>query len=205
MDLVDGLPAFTWLDSTDVPQHSWADGALTVTAGPRTDRFVDPAGTAVVRNAPVLVAPAGGRGGLVATLACDGTGQFDAAALYAVAGDDWVKLALERNPAGEQMLVSVVTNGVSDDCNHRVVAPAGGAATVRLRVTVVGGGVFALHVEEAGRWELLRYLGLRHAKAEPDAVRLGLSAQSPLGEGCTATFRGLAWSGDVPADLRDGS
>lgn len=204
MDLVDGLPGFAWLDGTDVPEHAWSDGTLTVTAGPRTDRFADPAGGDPATNAPILAAQAG-RGGLVATLACDGAGQFDAAALYAVADGDWGKLALERNPAGEQMIVSVVTNGVSDDCNHRVVAPAGSATTVRLRVTVAGGGVFAFHVEEAGRWELLRYFGLGRAKAEPDAVRLGLSAQSPLGEGCTATFRALAWSGDVPADLRDGS
>ena len=204
MDLVDGLPGFSWLPGTDVPDHTWGDGTLTVTAGPRTDRFADPAGADPATNAPILAAPAG-RGTLVATLECDGSGQFDAATLYAVAGDDWGKLALERSPAGEQLLVSVVTNGASDDCNHRVVAPAGGAATVRLRVAVVGGGVFAFHVEEAGRWELLRYFGLRRAKAEPDAVRLGLSAQSPLGEGCTATFRGIAWSDEVPADLRDGS
>lgn len=204
MDLVDGLPAFTWLDGTDVPAHTRDGGVLAVTAGPRTDRFADPAGADAVANAPVVAAPAG-RGGLTATVACDGTAQFDAAALYALAGDDWAKLALERNPAGEQMLVTVVTNGVSDDCNHRVVAPAGAAATVRLRLTVVGDGSFAAHVEEGGRWELLRYFGLRRAKAEPDVVRLGLSAQSPLGEGCTATFAALSWSTDVPADLRDGS
>lgn len=204
MDLVDGLPGFTWLDGTDVPAHTWADGVLRVTAGPRTDRFADPAGADVVANAPVVAAPAG-RGGLTATVSCDGEGQFDAAALYALAGDDWAKLALERSPAGEQMLVTVVTNGASDDCNHRVVAPAGEAVPVRLRLTVVGGGAFAAHVEQAGRWELLRYFGLRHAKAQPDDVRLGLSAQSPLGEGCTATFGGLSWSAEGPADLRDGS
>lgn len=204
MDLVDGLPGFTWLDGTPAPEHSWAGGTLTVSSGPRTDRFADPAGAHVFSNAPIVAAPAG-RGTLVATVEAEGTGQFDAAALYAVAGDDWAKLALERSPAGEQMLVSVVTNGVSDDCNHRVVAAAGAATAVRLRVAVVGGGVFAFHVEEAGRWELLRYFGLGRAKAEPDTVRLGLSAQSPLGEGCTARFGGLSWSDGVPADLRDGS
>jgi hypothetical protein len=194
-----------WLEGRDVPQHAWAGGVLDVTAGPRTDRFADPAGVHVFANAPVLAAPAG-RGTLTATVRCDGTGQFDAATLYVVADDDWAKLALERSPAGEQMLVSVVTNGVSDDSNHRVVAPPGSAAAVaRLRVGVVGGGVFVFHVEEAGRWELLRYFGLARARAEPDAVRLGLSAQSPLGEGCSARFSGLSWSDGVPADLRDGS
>jgi hypothetical protein len=131
----------------------------------------------------------------------DGTTQFDAAALYVFVHDrSWAKLALERNPLGQETLVSVVTNGHSDDCNHRVVT-----GPVRLRVTSAGGGAFAFHVEQDGRWDLLRLFGLHDAKAEPDSVRLGLSVQSPLGEGCAASFRGISWSPAAPADLRDGT
>jgi uncharacterized protein len=213
MDLTDGAPAFDWLGVPGAPAAcTWEDGVLTVAAGRMTDWFVDPSGVhAAGGNAPILLAPLGptgdgsatgpARASLTATAAMDGTTQFDAAALYVFVNDrSWAKLALERNPLGQETLVSVVTDGTSDDCNHRVVA-----GPVRLRVCSVGGGAFAFHVEQDGRWDLLRLFGLGDAKAEPDSVRLGLSAQSPLGEGCTASFRGISWSADVPADLRDGS
>lgn len=205
MLLVDDGPAFTWLPGPAAPAgHTWSGGALTVTAGPRTDWFLDPTGAhELVASAPILLAPAGDRPvSLAATASMDGTSQFDAAALYAFAGPRaWAKLALERNPRGELTLVSVVTDGRSDDCNHRVAA----SDTVRLRVTAVGDGAFAFHVGDGDRWDLLRLFALGSAKAEPDGVRLGLSAQSPLGGGCTATFRGIAWSTAVPSDVRDGT
>jgi uncharacterized protein len=205
MHLVDDAPAFGWLTGPPAPAaHTWSGGTLTLSAGPRTDWFVDPTGAHdLVGDAPILLAPAGDRPvSLAASAAMDGTSRYDAAALYACAGPrSWAKLALERNPLGELTLVSVVTDGSSDDCNHRVAA----SAEVRLRVTAVGGGAFAFHAEEGGRWDLLRLFALGDAKAEPDSVRLGLSAQSPLGGGCTATFRGLRWSTSVPTDLRDGT
>lgn len=211
MQIVDGAPDFAWL-ATEGPSptaHSLTEDGLGIAAGPRTDWFVDPSGVhEAAGNAPILLAPlgAGPDGGpaaatFAATASCDGTSTFDAATLYVFVHErSWGKLALERDPVGRWTLVSVVTDSTSDDCNPR---PVQGPA--RLRVTSVGGGAFAFHVHEGGRWELLRLFGLRDAKAEPDAVRLGLSAQSPLGGGCSGTFRDLVWSTEVPADLRDGS
>jgi regulation of enolase protein 1 (concanavalin A-like superfamily) len=114
------------------------------------------------------------------------------------AGDHvWAKLALERSPQGEAMVVSVVTRGVSDDANGAVVA----GHTVWLRVARIGGAC-ALHASPDGeRWDLVRHFAL----GAPDALAAGFLAQSPSGEGCTATFDEIRFAARTLADLRDGS
>src|SRR6478672_5734600 len=112
------------------------DGALRIVAGPRTDLFADPAGGPAVLGAPRLVGAVEGDFQLSARVRAGLQETFDAGALVLHGGDDiWVKLALERSPQGEAMIVSVVTHGLSDDANGRVVAGDG----VWLRVARMGG------------------------------------------------------------------
>ncbi len=102
-----------------------AAGALQMSAGPQTDHFVDPRGAVTVTNSVRLLfqpdeqfmLAARAQGGLVAT--------YDAAVLM-LYGDErhWAKLCLELSPQGQPMIVSVVTNGVSDDCNSVVLDQA---------------------------------------------------------------------------------
>ena len=45
--------------------------------------------------------------------------DYDAAVLVVYAGDDaWAKLCFEYSPQKKPYVVSVVNNGLSDDCNH---------------------------------------------------------------------------------------
>ena len=103
---------------------------------------------------------------------------FDAGALVLHAADHtWVKLALERSRRATAMIVSVVTRGLSDDANGRVVTGDG----VWLRVSRIGAAC-ALHASDDGeRWELVRHFALD----APDGLAAGFLAQSPTGEGCT--------------------
>ena len=94
------------------------------------------------------------------------------------------------------MVVSVVTRGVSDDCNSHTIE--GGEAW--LRVARVD-GAFAFHASADGRhWQLVRHFALTAGD-----VQVGFEAQSPTGSGCTATFSGFAYARRRLADLRDGS
>jgi regulation of enolase protein 1 (concanavalin A-like superfamily) len=174
------------------------DGALRVVAGPRTDLFADPAGGPPTRNALRLTGPVEGDFQLAARVSADLRATFDAGALVLYAADDtWVKLALERSPQGEAMIVSVVTRGVSDDANGRAVAGAG----AWLRVARIGPAC-ALHASDDGeRWDLVRHFAL----AAPAEVAVGFLAQSPTGEGCTATFDDVRFAARTLADLRDGT
>ena len=193
-----GLPmALEW----QVAPPDWTvalDGSLRIVAGPRTDLFADPAGGPAALGAPRLMAAVEGDFQFSAYVKADLQATFDAGALVLYAADNtWVKLALERSPHGEAMLVSVVTDGLSDDANGRVVTGQG----VWLRISRIGAAC-ALHASDDGvRWELVRHF----AFATPDGLTAGFLAQSPTGAGCAATFDGLDFVARTLADLRDGS
>jgi regulation of enolase protein 1 (concanavalin A-like superfamily) len=171
---------------------------IAIEAGPRTDLFVDPGGGEPVLNAAMLLGGTDGDFVLSARVRADLRATFDAGALIVHAGDRaWAKLALERSPQGEAMVVSVVTRGVSDDANGAVVAGDG----VFLRVARIG-STCALHASSEGaRWDLVRHFALE----APSDVAAGLLAQSPTGEGCTATFDEIRFEARTLADLRNGS
>lgn len=195
LTLAPEAPPFSWLDRPD--GHSWRDGELAITAGGRTDWFIDPSGSEPTSGAPLLLAPVRGPATLAATITVGEGARFDAGTLFVFEGSSvWGKLALERSPSGELYIVSVITDRVSDDCNHEPV----GSGTVRLRIAALGTGAYAFHVADGDGWRLLRHFRLPQANP-----RLGFGAQSPTGPGCTATFTGIAWTAGAPADLRDGS
>jgi regulation of enolase protein 1 (concanavalin A-like superfamily) len=108
----------------------------------------------------------------------------------------WAKLCFEYSPQREPMVVSVVTNGTSDDANAFTVA----SDTVRLRIARIG-QAFAFHAAVAGgQWQLIRHFAL--ANAGPIAA--GFVAQSPTGAGCTAHFSEVVYTPERLADLRSG-
>ena len=121
---------------------------------------------------------------------------FDAGALVVWADErTWGKLALERSPAGAATVVSVVTRGVSDDCNSWTLdEPAAWLRIARI------GDAYAFHASRDGsRWDLVR-----HFRLEAASVSAGFEAQSPLGEGCTARFSEIAFTASTLGDIRSG-
>ena len=174
------------------------DGSLHVAAGPRTDLFADPGGTPAKGDAPRFVGPIEGDFLLSARVTAGLRATFDAGALVLHAADDaWVKLALERSPSGAATIVSVVTRGRSDDANGWAVD----GASAWLRIARIGAAC-ALHASHDGaRWELVRHFPFE----APDRVAAGFLAQSPTGEGCTATFDEIGFARATLAELRDGS
>jgi len=168
---------------------------LTLAAGARTDLFVSPGGSPPTLNAPALVVGTEGDFLLAATVRAELRATFDAGALLLWRDETtWAKLALERSPEGRATVVSVVTRGVSDDCNS-VALPEPEA---RLRVARIGGEC-AFHLRSGGRWELIRHFTLG-----PGPLAAGCLAQSPTGEGCAAEFSELELAARTLADIRGG-
>jgi uncharacterized protein len=123
---------------------------------------------------------------------------FDAAVL-AIWGDrdHWAKLCFEYSPQGQAMVVSVVTNDFSDDCNSTVVTED----AVYLRVTRSGEG-WAFHSSTDGHsWEFVRVFRIEY----DGPMSVGFLSQAPLGDLCIADFDHMTYSTSVPADFRDGS
>lgn len=181
------------------------DGVVVGEAPPRTDLYVNPGGAdagdaeSLLNAATLLGAPPAGDFQLRARVAVDFAATFDAGVLLLWHdGTHWAKLCFERSPAGEPMVVSVVTVGVSDDANSFVVD----GRSVWLRVSRVG-RVYAYHASTDGvDWALVRVFSLGDAVAEH---RVGLEVQSPTGEGCTVRFADVAFAAERLDDLRDGS
>jgi uncharacterized protein len=95
------------------------------------------------------------------------------------------------------MVVSVVTRGVSDDCNSFVVD----GNVVGLRVARIG-QAFAFHAStDAQTWRLVRYFAL-----EPGTdPRMGFLAQSPRGDGCAVRFEEISFRPGRLGDIRSGA
>lgn len=171
---------------------------MEIRAPGRSDRFHDPAGDARQADSPAYLESIGAPATLVARVSVDFVDTFDAGVLMAYeTGDVWAKLCFERDPAGRPTVVSVVTRGRSDDANAYTVA----ARSVWLRVSALP-RAYAFHASGDGRrWELIRYfrLGSRGRR------RLGLSAQAPVGPGCTARFEEVRLVPGAVDDLRGGA
>jgi uncharacterized protein len=177
-----------------------ADGTLTLTSGPSSDLFIDPAGEEGAR-------PDGGRlTGLPgdrdftfsARVSVQFASVFDAGVLLLYLSERrWAKLCYELSPQRRPTAVTVVTRSLSDDSNS--FETAGGPLWLRITRS---GRAWAFHAsEDGGWWRLLRYFTL----GESSGARVGFMSQSPTGEGCTAVFDNIVYKPGAPADLRDGS
>jgi uncharacterized protein len=108
----------------------------------------------------------------------------------------WAKLFLELSPEGKPTVVSVVTRGVSDDCNSFVTE----RNDVWLRTARLG-AAFAFHASTDGmHWELVRHFAL----AADSELQVGFLVQSPLGGGCTVRFDEIAFTQVRLEDIRSG-
>ena len=186
--------------SWHVAPASWRleEGPELVIAAPaRSDLFRDPGGREPEAGAPRLLGPVAGDFQLSARVRCTFAGAFDAGALLLWAGEDaWVKLAFEVSPQGEPMVVSVVTDGRSDDAN----AFAVDEDAVWLRLSTLGPAV-ALHARLEGEpWRFVRHLP-RPGRGD---LRAGFLAQSPVGDGATARFDEIGFVPERLSDLRSG-
>lgn len=180
---------------------AWTIGpaqALSITAGAKTDLFVDPAGGSSTDTAPsALFTPPDASFILSARVAVAFASTFDAGVLQIHARDDlWAKLCFEYSPERQPMIVSVVTRGTSDDCNSTVVE--GRDAYLRLTLTPQ---TIAFHYSLDGRyWRLVRYFSLGIL----DHPRVGFSSQSPTGRQCTAIFSEITYRPGELGDIRSG-
>jgi regulation of enolase protein 1 (concanavalin A-like superfamily) len=175
-----------------------AEHRLSIVAGEKTDWFIDPAGTNTVDTAPVaLFTPPDASFLLSAKVLVDFASDFDAGVLQLRARDDlWAKLCFEYSPQHQPMIVSVVTRGVSDDCNSAAIA----GREVYLRIAHTPQTTAFHYSLDGGYWRLVRYFTLRKL----DNLQIGFSAQSPTGHRCAAIFSAIDYRAGTLKDNRSG-
>jgi regulation of enolase protein 1 (concanavalin A-like superfamily) len=162
----------------------------------KTDLFADPFGRSPRLEAPRLLGDVAGDFLLSARVAVEFAGTFDAGVLLLWQSEDsWAKLCFEYSPQGQGMVVSVVTRGLSDDCNSAVIA----GSSVYVRVGRRGQG-FAFHYSIDGKWwHMVRAFSLPEGP-----LRAGFSVQSPWGEGCRVVFDEIRFRAEALKELRNG-
>ena len=171
---------------------------LMIQAGQETDLFVDPAAPTPKDDAPcALFSPPDACFLLSAKVQVAFASTYDAGVLQLRQRDDlWAKLCFEFSPERQPMIVSVVTRGVSDDCNSAVIDNA----EIFLRITQTA-ATTAFHYSRDGQyWHLVRYFALGPA----ERIQVGFSAQSPTGTKCAAVFSEIRYRSGLLKNYRGG-
>ena len=198
--LLPGVPFPFESSGTPACQASVASGALTLTSGPKSDMFIDPAGDEGARPDAGRWTGLPGEDDFTfsARVTVGFASTFDAGVLLLYLSERrWAKLCYEFSPQRKPTAVTVVTRSTSDDSNS--FETAGGPLWLRITRS---GRVWAFHASTNGSyWQLLRYFTL----GEASGARVGFLAQSPAGTGCTAIFDSVTYTSGAPADLRDGT
>ena len=176
-----GVPEkLSWKNSPSA-SHIEAGRELKISAGEKTDWFVDPFDGAVHNNAPMLIFTPGHDYVLSAKLSVGFHSKWDAGAFMVWADDHhWAKLSFELSPAKQPTLVTVVTRGLSDDCNS---VPISGN-TVYLQIARSGSAYVFYFSSDGKNWQIVRVFSL----GEGLKPRVGFESQSPAGQGTEVVF-----------------
>jgi uncharacterized protein len=185
-----------WIN--DPLKWTYAHDSLRIVGGEKTDLFIDPQHEYEVVNSPKAVFLPADSFLLSARAYVHFKTDYDAGVLVVYAGrDQWAKLCFEYSPQKKPFVVSVVNNGISDDCNH---TPIGGNQ-VYLRIAGLGSHVYAFHYSTDGQyWHLVRYFYLNTKKD----VQVGFSSQSPTGKSCQTVFTKITYTVAKLQDIRGG-
>jgi len=191
---IPGIPGtLTWQNSP----HSWqldSKNALTISAEAKTDWFVDPFDDTVAKNAPILLFTPDADYVLSTRVALKFVTKWEAGALM-LWGDDhhWAKLSFEFSPGKKPTLVTVVTRGLSDDCNSKELR----GDSVYLRIARSGTTYVFDFSTDARNWQILRTFSL-----DTDLpIRVGFEAQSPAGSGAVVKFSAITYHSHRIGDI----
>lgn len=190
------LGRFAWDHAPD-RWEPMPGGGLRVLAPGRTDYFRDPGGKPACHSAPFLWLAVEGDFVARARVRPAFGATWDAGCLMVrhTAGC-WAKLCYEKTDFGTRAIVSVVTDGISDDANGvDLDAPQVWLQAAR------AGDLFALHYAPDGLdWRMVRYFRL----PVPSRLQVGLVAQCPAGAGTAVEFLHFSVEPRTVADLRAG-
>ena len=157
---------------------------LKFVAGPQTDYFRSPDGTAI-NNSPVIFTEIDNTKPFTFTAKVEPqftlTGTYSAGVLYVYENDTHnQKLCFEQDENGAHRVVSVRTIGTSDDNNHQSIE----GLSVYMRISSDGKQIGSYYSEDGKTWRMARL----YKNDFPEKLLLGLSSQSPKDNEPTCYF-----------------
>jgi len=190
-----GLGDLQWTNPTR--WEPLPDGGLRVLAQARTDFFRNPDGSPPNENGHYLWLPVEGDVVVRAHVHPTFASTYDAGALMVRADSThWAKLCYEATDFGTHAIVSVVTDGRSDDANGvNLDLPSVWLQIVRQ------GDLLAMHYAPDGEnWRMTRHFRLDM----PSEIAVGVVAQSPVGSGTIVDFHHFSVERRRVANMRAG-
>ncbi len=125
-------------------------------------------------------------------------GLYNACDLYVYVDPTlWQKFAFEQDERGNHRIVTVRTQGTSDDNNHDIVE----TSSVYLKYSSDTHTIASYYSIDGNEWQLVRL----YENNYPETVYLGLSTQCPMAKGCTGVFTDVSLTTDNVSDFRMGN
>lgn len=183
---IPGLPGTLTWQNTPRAWNIDSMNVLSISSNAKTDWFVDPFDGTVAKNAPILLFNPGSDYVLSARVTVQFATKWDAGALM-LWGDEhhWAKLSFEFSPDKKPTLVTVLTRGLSDDCNSQSIT----GDSVYLRIAKSANTYVFYFATDGKNWQILRTFSL-----DTDLpVRAGFESQSPAGSGAIAKFSAVTY------------
>jgi uncharacterized protein len=173
--------------------------SLILKSDSKTDFFNSPDGHYFGSSAPLLLSEIDNTKAFTFTakVTPEFKEKYDAGALYIYVDNSlWQKFAFEQDDAGARRIVSVRTQGTSDDCNHQPISDA----SVYLKISSDATTIAFYFSIDGLRWTMVRV----YKNNYPDRIGVGISAQSPLGQGNVVLFEHLSLTNQSVKDFRLG-
>lgn len=185
---------FQWTINT---QYEVTEDGIQIYAPKKTDYFVNPADGKVKADAPFFYKEVEGDFILRAKVSHDFISTYDACVLLALDNEKlWAKACFEYTDLGTNSVVTVMTNERSDDANG--VNVDGNEIWLQMSRK---DDLFAIHYSYDGQdYMMARLCHLPMQKK----IKVGLEAQSPIGDGGIRKFADVSLDLRGPADIRKG-
>jgi uncharacterized protein len=173
--------------------YSIKGNELFISAGEKTDMFRDPNVTYNTDNAPKLMFRPDDDFVLSASIEHGFTNKWDGGAIVLKSDSlNWVKFCFEKDYTGARRVVSVVTKGISDDCNSVEIK----SDKVFYKIAKAGNVITLYYSETGSKWFLVRHLQFDVKKG----YTIGFLAQSPTGKKCDVTFGNIKYEAKKISD-----
>ena len=176
------------------------DGRLTLASEARRDNFRDPDGKLSNNTAPLLLTEVDNKQPFTLTAKVTPTflKTYEAGTLYIYVKEDlWLKMAMEMDERNKTRMVSVRTIGTSDDNNHDVIE----AKSVYMKISSDTKTIGFYYSLDNKSWQLIRLFKNDY----PASIWVGISTQSPLGEGTSAVYEEISLTKQSIMDFRLGT
>ena len=176
-----------------------SENKLEFNSGEKSDFFNEPNGKDKYSNAPMLLTQVNNNEPFtfITKVSPEFSETYDAGALYLfVNNDKWTKFAFEMDERKLTRIVTVRTNGTSDDNNHDAIV----AKSVFLKISSNAESVGFYYSTDSINWQLVRV----YKNDFPATTYIGISSQSPLGSGIKTTFENLSLTNVAIKDFRKG-